>query len=36
MEYRGMKKWRPFATMPKQYIELKEAIDKQVEVAQAV
>ncbi|MEH7579523.1 YolD-like family protein [Priestia megaterium] len=36
MEYRGMKKWRPFATMPKQYIGLKEIINKQVEVAQPV
>ncbi|MBU8690781.1 YolD-like family protein [Priestia megaterium] len=36
MEYRGMKKWRPFATMPEQYIGLKEMINKQVEVAQPV
>jgi len=28
-----MKKWRPFATMPEQYIGLKEIINKQVEVA---
>ncbi|MDC0706060.1 YolD-like family protein [Priestia sp. AB] len=31
-----MKKWCPFATLPEQYIELKEIIDKQVEVAQPV
>ncbi|WP_393959488.1 YolD-like family protein [Priestia megaterium] len=36
MEYRGMKKWRPFATMPEQYIGLKEMINKQVEVAQPI
>ncbi|QTL52243.1 MULTISPECIES: YolD-like family protein [Priestia] len=36
MESRGMKKWRPFATMPEQYIGLKEMINKQVEVAQPV
>ncbi|PFP32608.1 hypothetical protein COK03_27555, partial [Priestia megaterium] len=36
MEYRGMKKWRPFATMPEQYIGLKEMINKQAEVAQPV
>ena len=36
MEYRGMKKWRPFATMPKQYIGLKEMINRQAEVAQPV
>ncbi|RDZ05461.1 hypothetical protein C3744_29705 [Priestia megaterium] len=36
MEYRGMKKWRPFATMPEQYIGLKEMINKQSEVAQPV
>ncbi len=26
---RGMKKWRPFATMPEQYIGLQEVINKQ-------
>jgi len=36
MEHRGMKKWRPFATMPEQYIELQEVIDKQLEVPQPV
>jgi len=36
MEHRGMKKWRPFATMPEQYIGLKEMINKQSEVAQPV
>jgi len=36
MEHRGMKKWRPFATLPEQYIGLKKIIDKQVEVAQPV
>ncbi|MGG0463271.1 YolD-like family protein [Priestia aryabhattai] len=36
MEPRGMKKWRPFATMPEQYIELQEIINKQAEVAQPV
>ncbi|MED4028607.1 YolD-like family protein [Priestia megaterium] len=36
MEHRGMKKWRPFATMPEQYIGLKEMINKQIEVAQPV
>ena len=36
MEYRGMKKWRPFATLPEQYIGLQEIIDKQVEVTQPV
>ena len=36
MESRGMKKWRPFATMPEQYIELKEMINKQAEIAQPV
>ncbi|MED3981029.1 YolD-like family protein [Priestia megaterium] len=36
MEHRGMKKWRPFATMPEQYIGLKEMINKQAEVAQPV
>ncbi|MQR87894.1 YolD-like family protein [Bacillus megaterium] len=34
MEPRGMKKWRPFATLPEQYIGLKEIINKQVEVTQ--
>ena len=34
MSHRGMKKWRPFATMPEQYIGLKEMINKQAEVAQ--
>jgi hypothetical protein len=36
MESRGMKKWRPFATMPEQHIGLKEMINKQAEVAQPV
>lgn len=36
MEHRGMKKWRPFATLPEQYIGLKEVINKQLEVAQPV
>ncbi|MDE8674662.1 YolD-like family protein [Priestia megaterium] len=36
MEARGMKKWRPFATMPEQYIGLKEMMNKQAEVAQPV
>ncbi|WDC91287.1 YolD-like family protein [Priestia megaterium] len=27
-----MKKWRPFATMPEQYIGLQEVINKQLEV----
>ncbi|AWD68630.1 MULTISPECIES: YolD-like family protein [Priestia] len=36
MESRGMKKWRPFATMPEQYIGLKEVINKQLEVNQPV
>ncbi|WP_176586193.1 YolD-like family protein [Priestia megaterium] len=31
-----MKKWRPFATMPEQYIGLQEIINKQVEVTQPV
>ncbi|MCU7710242.1 YolD-like family protein [Priestia sp. JV24] len=31
-----MQKWRPFATMPEQYIGLKEVINRQVEVAQPV
>ncbi|MEH7200532.1 YolD-like family protein [Priestia megaterium] len=33
---RGMKKWRAFASMPEQYIGLKEIINKQSEVAQPV
>ena len=36
MEHRGMKKWRPFATIPEQYIGLKEVINKQLEVDQPV
>jgi len=32
--YRGMKKWRPFASMPEQYTGLQEVINKQVEVPQ--
>lgn len=32
MEPRGMKKWRPFATMPEQYIGLQEVINRQEEV----
>ncbi|WP_415762999.1 YolD-like family protein (plasmid) [Priestia megaterium] len=32
--YRGMKKWRPFASMPEQYIGLQEVINKQLEVPQ--
>ncbi|MFE3982605.1 MULTISPECIES: YolD-like family protein [unclassified Priestia] len=36
MEYRERKKWLPFATLPEQYIGLKEIIDKQSEVAQPV
>ncbi|GAB1803117.1 hypothetical protein [Priestia megaterium] len=36
MSHRGMQKWRPFATMPEQYIGLKEVINRQVEVAQLV
>ena len=31
---RGMKKWRPFATMPEQYLGLQEIINKQLEVPQ--
>ncbi|MED4068135.1 YolD-like family protein [Priestia megaterium] len=31
-----MKKWRPFATMPEQYIGLQEIINKQVEGVQPV
>ncbi|MFP7737098.1 hypothetical protein ACLHDF_28050 [Priestia aryabhattai] len=34
MPNRGMKKWRPFASMPEQYIELQEVINKQLEVPQ--
>ncbi|MBT2258875.1 YolD-like family protein [Priestia megaterium] len=34
MQNRGMKKWRPFATMPEQYIGLQEIINKQAEVPQ--
>jgi hypothetical protein len=34
MEYRGMKKWRPFATMPEQYLGLQEVVNKQLEVPQ--
>jgi len=30
----NMKKWRPFASMPEQYIGLQEVINKQLEVAQ--
>ena len=33
---RKMKKWRPFASMPEQYIGLKEVINKQLEVDQPV
>ncbi|MCM3546812.1 YolD-like family protein [Priestia megaterium] len=36
MEPRGMKKWRPFATMLEQYIGLQEVINKQHEVTQPV
>jgi len=36
MEYRGMKKWRPFATLPEQYIGLQKIINEQEEVAQPV
>ena len=36
MEHRGMKKWRPFATLPEQYIGLQEIINKEVEVTQPV
>ncbi|MGE1198257.1 YolD-like family protein [Priestia megaterium] len=32
VHYRGMKKWRPFASMPEQYIGLQEVINKQLEV----
>jgi len=34
MQNRGMKKWRPFASMPEQYIGLQEVINKQLEVPQ--
>ncbi|WP_375346938.1 YolD-like family protein [Priestia megaterium] len=34
MQNRGMKKWRPFATMPEQYRGLQEMIKKQAEVPQ--
>ncbi|MDP1442183.1 YolD-like family protein [Priestia megaterium] len=34
MQTRGMKKWRPFATMPEQYLGLQEVINKQLEVPQ--
>ncbi|MEO2224610.1 YolD-like family protein [Priestia megaterium] len=34
MQNRGMKKWRPFATMPEQYRGLQEMIKKQAEVSQ--
>jgi len=36
MEYRGMKKWRPFATVPDQYIGLQEVINKQLELPKPV
>jgi hypothetical protein len=36
MEPRGMKKWRPFATMPEQYIGLQEVINKQLELPKPV
>jgi len=36
MEPRGMKKWRPFATLPEQYIGLQKIINNQVEGAQPV
>lgn len=32
MQNRGMKKWRPFATMPEQYKGLQEIIKKQAEI----
>ncbi|MED4116006.1 YolD-like family protein [Priestia megaterium] len=31
---RGMKRWRPFASMPEQYTRLQEVINKQAEVPQ--
>lgn len=34
MEYRGMKKWRAFASIPEQYIGLEKVINKQLEVPQ--
>ncbi|MCY9026311.1 YolD-like family protein [Priestia megaterium] len=34
MQNSGMKKWRPFATMPEQYIGLQEIIKKQSEIPQ--
>lgn len=34
MQNRGMKKWRPFATMPEQYRGLQEVIKKQSEIPQ--
>lgn len=34
MQNRGMKKWRPFATMPEQYRGLQEIIKKQAEIPQ--
>jgi len=34
MEHLGMKKWRPFACMPEQYIGLQEVINKQLEIPQ--
>ena len=34
--YRGMKKWRPFATVPDQYIGLQEVINKQLELPKPV
>src|SRR6185503_4905454 len=33
-QHRGMKKWRPFASMPEQYTGLQEVINKQAEVPQ--
>ncbi|MBN8435211.1 YolD-like family protein [Priestia flexa] len=36
MQNRGMKKWRPFATMPEQYIGIQNIINKQLEVSQPV
>ncbi|MED4298838.1 YolD-like family protein [Priestia megaterium] len=32
MSNRGMKKYRPFASLPEQYIGLQEVINKQLEV----
>ena len=34
MAPRRMKKWRPFATMPEQYLGLQEVVNKQLEVPQ--